>query len=71
VEIVRKAGATAPTTPTDGTSVNKSATDTSHTDSPGAGQFSYSAFVWYDEGKEPAADEDTYSDPDSSTVTVT
>ncbi len=71
VEIVRKAGASAPTSPTDGASVNKSPTDTSLTDSPGAGEFSYSAFAWYDEDKEPAADENIFSSPDSSTVTVT
>lgn len=71
VEIVRKTGSTAPTIPTDGTSVNKSPTDTTFTDSPGVGTFSYSAFAWYDEGKDPPADEDIFSSPDTSTVTVT
>ena len=71
VEIVRKAGSTAPTSPTDGTSVNKSPTDTSVTDSPGAGTFSYSAFAWYDEDSEPAVGENIFSSPKTATVTVT
>lgn len=71
VELVRKSGSTAPTTPTDGTSVFKSATVATFLDTPGVGTFSYSAFAWYDEGKDPPADEDIFSSPDSVTVVTT
>lgn len=71
VELVRKTGSTAPTSPTDGTSVNKSPTDTSFVDSPGVGTFSYSAFAWYDEDKKTPADENIFSTPDTFTIVTT
>lgn len=68
--IVRRAsGATAPSSVTGGTGVTLgSALPSSHTDSPGAGQWSYAVFIGY---AERSATSDRYSSAATATVTVT
>ena len=67
----RAAGGTPPATPTSGTDVVLAdpVNDTSVTDSPGAGTFSYSLFATYDDLNEPATDE-TVANSIADTVTV-
>lgn len=65
----RAAGSTAPATVTDGTGVTVGALVESLVDSPGAGEFSYSIFMGYDEYENGSPDR--YSEPHSVTVTVT
>ncbi len=67
----RAAGATAPATATSGTGVTVGALVTSLTDSPGAGEFSYSLFMGYDELNDTPATVDRFSPAVSKTVTVT
>lgn len=66
----RASGSTAPASATAGTAVSLSAptTDTSHTDSPGSGTFSYSLFAGYDEDGDGT--DDRYSAAASVTVVV-
>lgn len=72
VRLRRAAGATAPATISDGTEVALgSDLPTSFTDSPGAGEHSYSLFGAYnDREATPATDKD-FSSPATATVTVT
>jgi hypothetical protein len=59
VVLRRASGSTPPSTPTSGTDVVLGGPlDTSVTDAPGAGTYSYSLFVWYDEySKTPSVDQ--------------
>lgn len=62
VVLRRAAGATPPSSPTDGTGVTLgSALATSVTDSPGAGTFSYALFAGYDETSESPTTTDRWS----------
>ena len=67
----RAAGSTPPATPTAGTDVTLAdpVNDTSVTDSPGVGTFSYSIFAMYDDLNEPATDE-TVENSAAESVTV-
>lgn len=68
----RASGATAPASPTAGTDVTVTAGATSLTDSPGAGQFSYTLFAVYDETGGGSADRYSAADARAQvTVTVT
>lgn len=71
--LVYKSGATAPTTPTDGTAVPLLGTDTSKTVTPvSAGTYSVSIFTAYCESGVSPAVAERYSDPVSQTsITVT
>lgn len=65
----RSAGATPPADPTSGTGVAIGNFDTSVTDSPGAGQFSYALFAGFDETG--SGSNDFFSTAATATVTVT
>ncbi len=67
----RAAGAVPPASPTAATGITVSALATSLTDSPGAGQFSYSLFMGYDELNDPVSSSDRFSPAATATVTVT
>lgn len=72
VRIRRAAGAVPPATIADGVEiVLPTDLPTSFTDSPGAGAFSYSSFMAYDETNSPASEDQRFSGPDSDSVTVT
>lgn len=72
VVVRRAAGATAPTSITGGTGVTLSGNlVSSHTDNPGAGQFSYAIFATYDETSATPDGDDQVSASDTATVTAT
>jgi hypothetical protein len=66
--IVRRKSGSAPTSITDGTSVQAATDNGGLTDSPGSGTWYYSAFVAYDQNEDAAADE--YSPAASTSVVV-
>jgi len=70
--IRRAAGSTPPPDPTSGDPVYSGTFISFYDDTPGAGQFSYSVFVAYDETNKPGAlaQADSYSAATSRTVTV-
>jgi hypothetical protein len=68
----RAAGATAPTSVTEGTGVTLgSALPTTVTDTIAAGQYSYALFAAYDESSATPTTADRYSDPATVTATAT
>jgi hypothetical protein len=68
----RAAGATAPSSVTEGTGITLgSALPTSHTDACGAGQFSYALFASYDEASATPTTADRYSSAATVTATAT
>jgi hypothetical protein len=67
----RAAGATAPATIADGTGVAVGALDTSKNDVPGAGVWSYSLFMGYDEVNSPVSTPQRYSAAATVTATAT
>lgn len=71
VVLRRASGATAPTSPTDGTGVALSGPlATSVTDSPGAGTWSYALFAGYDETSATPTTSDRWSSPVTRTSVV-
>jgi len=69
----RAVGSTPPSSPTDGTDVTLAApaTDTSKTDTPGAGTFSYALFALYDDLHNTPTAELTASASDTVTIVAT
>jgi hypothetical protein len=71
MRLVRKSGAVAPTSVTDGTELTLSTNlATSHTDTVAAGTYSYSLFASYDELRDPVSSDDRTSDAVTQTSVV-